>query len=108
MGMLARLFDPGDDGEAVDLRLPGRANMPRDVRREVERAKAIEAGRLEVQMTQIHGILCAGELAAFGVASLSAQAELAAAIMPAERARVDAIADTVAATVARKVAELGQ
>jgi hypothetical protein len=103
--MLDRLRGEEDPNNL--LRLPSRVTMPTDVRRERDRSIAIEAARVQVQLTRIQGVTLAGEVGMFCAARLSQVAEVAASVVPAERARVDAPADAAAAAIARLVMELG-
>lgn len=107
MGGVLALFGGADENRNL-LRLQSRLSMPADIRRSVNRELAVEAGRVQVQTTRMRGVEYGGQVAMQCVTSITKAAELAAGECPEERARVDGVADTVAVTIARLVAELGQ
>jgi hypothetical protein len=104
-GFLARLAGVEDEGNLLGL--PSQYAMPGDVRRERDRAVGRSIARSQVIAADVQGIEHIGGLALGATARISTLAEQVAIANPHERARTDGVADVVAATLARKVAELG-
>lgn len=111
MGFLVRRTQPSPTTSAPSsdlLRLPSRAELPRDVRNRVDQAMGEERGRTMVQMTRMQGLGQVGD-AAIGITTfITGRAEQAAMRYPDDRGRVDAVADMVATACMRLVEEQGR
>lgn len=96
--------------EEVDLRLPslGAPLSPNDKRR-ANRAEglalAVEDSRRNVQIRRVSNLAEVAQVATWAVSAVSRGVEAEAAKLPEERARLDAIADVMAAKTVRLIAE---
>lgn len=91
------------------LRLESRRRkMPKEIRRARDYEIARDDARVEVITKRMEGVGWGGIVATHVVDNVSQCVEVAASHIPEERHRVDSIAETVAITMNRLVAELGQ
>lgn len=103
--MSGGLMRRGDD----PLRLSSSAErMPADVRRQRDRELAVEAARGQVTTFRIETVHTVSHVAMWAAANISRQAEAAAAIVPEERQRVDAVADVATMTIQQLMMQLGR
>jgi hypothetical protein len=82
--------------------------MPKEIRRARDYEIARDDARVEVITKRMEGVGWGGIVATHVVDNVSQCVEVAASHIPEERHRVDSIAETVAITMNRLVAELGQ
>lgn len=106
-GVLARLTGAEAGGGSL-LGLSSRFSMPADIRRERDREVGKSVARTQVVEADIRGLEHAGTVAIHAMSNITNIAEMAAARLPEERARVDSVADNFAVLMNRKLAELGQ